>query len=85
MNTNVNVIGLTRLGIKSTSTAPEADALTTRPLELLHSTDMATTAAAVEIRVCCILASIYFSPFIYQTFEILSRDNRCEVSHENKT
>ena len=34
MNTNFKVIGLTRLGIKSTSTAPEADALTTRTFEL---------------------------------------------------
>ena len=29
MNTNFKVIGLTRLGIKPKSTAPEADALTT--------------------------------------------------------
>ena len=36
MNTNFKVIGLTRLGIKSKSTAPEADALTTRPSELLN-------------------------------------------------
>ena len=32
-NTNFNVIGLIRLGIKLKSTAPEADALTTRPSE----------------------------------------------------
>ena len=35
MNTNVEVTGLTRLGIKLKSTAPEADALTTRSSELL--------------------------------------------------
>ena len=34
MNTNIKVIGLTRIGIKPESTAPEADALTTRPSEL---------------------------------------------------
>ena len=34
MNTNFKVIGLTRLGIKPKSTAPEADALTTRLSEL---------------------------------------------------
>ena len=34
MNTNFKVIGLTRLGIESKSTAPEADALTTQPSEL---------------------------------------------------
>ena len=34
MNTNVKVFGLTRLGIKLKSTAPEANALTTRPSEL---------------------------------------------------
>ena len=33
MNTNFKVIGLTRLGIKSKSTAQETDALTTRPSE----------------------------------------------------
>ena len=36
MNTNFKVIGLTRLEIKPESTAPEADALTTRPSELLN-------------------------------------------------
>ena len=35
MNTNFKVICLTRLGIKSESAAPEADALTTRPRKLL--------------------------------------------------
>ena len=34
MNINFKVIGLTRLGIKLESTAPEAHALTTRPSEL---------------------------------------------------
>ena len=33
VNTNFKVIGLTRLVIKPESTAPEADAFTTRPLE----------------------------------------------------
>ena len=36
MNTNFQVIGLTRLEIKPASTAPEADALTTGPFELLN-------------------------------------------------
>ena len=35
VNTNFKVIGLTRLGIKSKSTAPEVDALTPGPSELL--------------------------------------------------
>ena len=35
MNANLKVIGLTRLGMKPKSTAPEADALTTWPSELL--------------------------------------------------
>ena len=39
MNTNFKVIGLTRLGIKPESTAPEADALTTWPSELLNCDD----------------------------------------------
>ena len=34
MNINFKVISLSRLGIKPDSTAPEADALTTRPHEL---------------------------------------------------
>ena len=33
MNRNFQVIGLTRVGIESESTALEADALTTRPLK----------------------------------------------------
>ena len=37
MNTNFKVIGLTRLGIKPKSTAPETDALTTRLSEQLIS------------------------------------------------
>ena len=36
MNTNFKAIGLTRLGIKPKSTAPEADVLTIRPSELLN-------------------------------------------------
>ena len=35
VNTNVEVIGLTRIGIKPETTAPEADALTTRSSKLL--------------------------------------------------
>ena len=35
MNTNFKVIGLTRFGIKFKFTAPEANALTARPSELL--------------------------------------------------
>ena len=37
MNTNFNVNSLTRLGTKPQSTDPAADALTTRPSELLMS------------------------------------------------
>ena len=36
MNTNFKLIGLTRLGINPKSRAPEANALTTRPSELLQ-------------------------------------------------
>ena len=36
MNTNFKVIGLTRLGIKLKSIAPEADALITEATELLN-------------------------------------------------
>ena len=62
MNTNFTVIGLTRLGIKSKGTAPEADALTTRPSELsvsasknLKAYTCATTVAyAVSMRDCIV-------------------------------
>ena len=37
VNTNFTVIGLIRLGIKPKPTAPEADALTTRPSERFKS------------------------------------------------
>ena len=40
MNTNFKVIGLTRLAIKPESRAPEADALTTWPSELLSNCNM---------------------------------------------
>ena len=36
MNTNIEVIGLTRLEIKSEFTAPKADVLTTWPSELFN-------------------------------------------------
>ena len=39
MNTNFKVVGLTRLGIKPESTAPEAGALTIRPSELATVAD----------------------------------------------
>ena len=40
MNTNYfKLVGLTRLGIKADSIAPEADTLTTRPSELLSAVD----------------------------------------------
>ena len=35
MNTNFKIIGLTQLEIKPESTAPETDAITTQPSELL--------------------------------------------------
>ena len=37
MNTNFKVNGVTRLGIKPKSTAPEANSLTTRPSELFNT------------------------------------------------
>ena len=37
MNAKFNVIGLTRLGIKPEATAPEADALTTLPSDLIDT------------------------------------------------
>ena len=48
MNTNFKVIGLTPLGIKPKSTASEADALTTRPSELLEML-LSTTVLAYFI------------------------------------
>ena len=50
MNSNFKVIGLTRLGIKTQSTAPEAYALTTRPSELLIGTCYNFTISVVQWR-----------------------------------
>ena len=50
MNTNFQVIGLTQLGIKPQFTAPEADALTTRPTELLIQLDI----AELDITALCV-------------------------------
>ena len=50
VNSNFKVIGLTRLGIKTQSTALEADALTTRPSELLFGTCYNFTINVVQWR-----------------------------------
>ena len=52
MNTNFKVIGLTRLGIKTQSTATEADALSARPSgsELLIGTCYNFTINVVQWR-----------------------------------
>ena len=50
MNANFKVIGLTRLGIKTQSAAPEADALTTQPSELLMGTCYNFTIKIVQWR-----------------------------------
>ena len=50
VNSNFKVIGLTRLGIKTQSTALEADALTTRPSELLIGTCYNFTINVVQWR-----------------------------------
>ena len=39
VNANFTVIGLAQLGIKPESTAPEGDALTTQPSELLNQAE----------------------------------------------
>ena len=50
MNNNFKVIGLTRLGIKTQSTALEEDALITRPSELLIRTCYNFTINVVQWR-----------------------------------
>ena len=50
MNTTFKVVGLTRFEIKTQSTAPEADALTTRPSELLIGTSYNFTINVVQWR-----------------------------------
>ena len=57
MNTNFKVIGLTRLEIKSKSTAPEADALTTRPSELLYCYIVQPVGQKIEISKICAISS----------------------------
>ena len=60
MNTNVKVIGLTRLGVKPESTAPEVDVVTTRPSELLN---------------LCVLESFrgFVGMFAYRSLTLLQR------------
>ena len=48
MNTNFNIIGLTRLGIKPQSIAPEGNALIPRPLELLKWKETITHAVVTS-------------------------------------
>ena len=63
------VIGLTRLGIKPTSTAPEVDAFTTRPSELfmparptsLHLSNLLETKAKKQTHLCNAMGAIAFS------------------------
>ena len=69
MNVNFKVIGLTRLAIKSKSTAPEADALTTRPSELLmpamptslHLSSLFQTKTKKQTHLCNVMGAIAFS------------------------
>ena len=55
MNTNFKVIGLTRLGMKLESTAPETDALTTRPSELLKEYMHLRLGTCVDVKSYLIL------------------------------
>ena len=49
VNTNFKVIGFARLGIKPKSTAPEADALTTRKSELfINSLELVQSLNSVK-------------------------------------
>ena len=65
MNTNFKVIGLIRLGIKPEPTAPKADALTTRPSELLmptipfslHLSSLLETKKESSFRLCNVMGS----------------------------
>ena len=50
MNTNFKVVGLTRPGIKTQSTAPKADASTIGPFELLIGTWYNFTINVVQWR-----------------------------------
>ena len=69
MNINFKVIGLTRLVIKPKSTAPEADAPTTRPSELLMPakppslflSSLLETKTKKQTRLCNVMGAIAFS------------------------
>ena len=69
MNTNFKVIGLTRLGIKLKFAAPEANALVTRPSELLmpamptslHLSSLLETKTKKQIRLSNVMGAIAFS------------------------
>ena len=54
MNTNFEVIGLTRLGIEAKSTVPEVDALTTRLSALLPYIVLgAVSWSSIVLYACC--------------------------------
>ena len=57
MNTNFQVIGLTRFEIKPASTAPKADALAIRPFELLNIYPLIMRNRRSAIRACSEVAS----------------------------
>ena len=63
MNTDFKVIGLTRLGIIPESTAPEAEALITRPSELFN---------LVNGQLRSELAIPYMSPIVSVVAKLLS-------------
>ena len=52
MTTNFNVIGLTRLEMKPKSSAPEADAFTTRSSELLNE-------MSFDLKYFCVYANVW--------------------------
>ena len=69
MNTSFKVIGLTRIRIKPKSTAPKADARTTRPSELLmpamstglHLSSLLEAKTKKQTHLCNVMGAIAFS------------------------
>ena len=70
MNSNFKAIGLTRLGIKSNFTAPKANALTTRPSELIIPTPVFKVICINSRLSCC----LFIVPHICVTIFIANTD-----------
>ena len=85
VNSNFKVIGLTRLGIKTLSTAPEADARTTRPSEPLIGTCYNFTINVVQWRYETVANRLVVREICGQLRRFESMRELSFISHSSET